>query len=136
MTNSAPTAETLVFVINETPEIEFQRSVALSQAQLNDLDALDKKMDKGIELGSDTISAPNQRDRATYIANQLVNAYTQGQESIAALCLTYLGQRLPQLLQIKAEIHSDRVSIQLIFDREYAPAKKVQFIRKEQLLKH
>ena len=93
-------------------------------------------MDKGIELGTDTIGAPNQRDRATYIANQLVNAYTQGQESIAALCMAYLGNRLPQLLQIKADIHPDRVSIQLIFDREYAPVQKVQFFRKEQLLSH
>lgn len=124
----------LVFVLNDNPELEFDRSAAMSESQLTDLDRLEHKMDAGILLETTRIENPSPGDRATYMANQLVSAYREGKEGISAICMAYLATRQPELKQIKAHIHPDRITIQLLFDRPYSMEQRLEFVHKDRLL--
>ena len=76
---------------------------------------------------------PQKLDRAAYAANVLLSALIEGNESTAAIFCSYLATRNPTLKQLKATTHDDRVTIQLIYNKEYKEETSVQFISKKDL---
>lgn len=123
----------LVVVLNSNKVLEYFRDRPLSQHQQIDLDTMDRKMDSGLQLGSRHINNPSPQDKATYVANLLVTALMNEDESKVAITCAYLATRFGDLKQIKAEMHSDQLSIQMIFDQEYLEATPITFIPKEDL---
>lgn len=123
----------LVAVLEGESQVEYDRTRSLPEQQLKYLDKMDEKMDEGIPQGAGHIFAPDIQQKAQFVANQLIHAIRTEDEQLAAATLAYLANRLPDLLQVVAEEKDGETTIKLIYDREYAPAQPVQFIKPDHL---
>jgi hypothetical protein len=123
----------LVAVLQGESQVEYDRSKPLPEQQQQYLDRMDEQMDQGIPQGAGHIFAPDLQQKAQFVANQLIHAIRTENEQLAAATLAYLANRLPDLLQVVAEDNDGNTTIKLVYDREYAPAQPVNFIKPGQL---
>ncbi|MDH5766073.1 MAG: hypothetical protein OEZ38_08655 [Gammaproteobacteria bacterium] len=123
----------LVAVINGEAKIEYDRSKALPQNQQDYLDKMDQKMDDGIPHGAGHLFAPDQQQKAQFVADQLVMAIKSDNEQLIAATMAYLALRLPDLQQVSADDKDGEVAIKFIYDKAFAKAEPVQFVRPDQL---
>ncbi len=123
----------LVAVLQGESQVEYDRSKPLPEQQQQYLDRMDEQMDQGIPQGAGHIFAPDLQQKAQFVANQLIHAIKTENEQLAAATLAYLANRLPDLLQVVAEENDGNTTIKLVYDREYAPAQPVNFIKPGQL---
>ncbi|MDG0995984.1 MAG: hypothetical protein P8O97_02420 [Gammaproteobacteria bacterium] len=123
----------LAIVINGEKIVEYQRDRALATKHAADLDNLDLKLAKGIELADSQISQPSFQDKSTFVAQLLVNALMHENDAHAAISCAWLATRCPDLKQVQAEQKEDRLTIRLIYDKEYVVASSLKFIPKHQL---
>ena len=122
-----------VVVLNSSKELEYFRDRKLSAKQSADLEKIDARLNQGFEAGGQLIEHPTTEDKATFAANVLISALLHDNESNAAIFFSFLATRYPTLKQVKATTHDDRVTIQLIYDKEYTEETAVQFISKKDL---
>jgi len=123
----------LVAVINGESKIEYDRSKTLPENQLMFLGKMDEKMDMGIPSGQGNIFAPDQAQKALFVANQLMMAIDASDEQLIAASMAYLALRLPELKQVSANEKDGKKEISLIYDRDYNPPQEVKFVRPEHL---
>ncbi len=124
--NEATTSDhKLVVVINGDSVVEYDRGRELPPQQLDYLNRMDQLMDNGISIGSNSVDAPDLVQRATFVANNLIEALRADDESIMAAACAYLANRLPDLKQVKAEDRGEQTTVELIFDKPYKPEVKV-----------
>ncbi len=124
--------DTLVVTLDGMSQLEYRRSTALAEHQLQYIDLLDQRMDGGIELNGRRIEAPNALQRAQFIALQLLNAVQDGNEQVAAATCAYLANRIPDLKQVQATTRGGMLSFDLIFDEAYEAKPqevKVEFMK-------
>lgn len=115
-------------IVNDTPVLEFDRGKPIPGHQRQYIDQMDARMDaEGLMVDGEHIAAPNPLQKAQFVANSMINALFQENYSLAMAMCTYLAKKIPDLKQIKAagDIDSD-MSIELVFDRDYATAKQEQ----------
>ena len=136
MKNVTPALDKLAIVVNQELVLEYDRNHPLDDRQKSSLNNIEAKLDLGIRVDDQFIAQPTVRDRATFIANQLLHAYLNDDDPKIAICCAYLASRLPELKQIRSTHHPDRISIQLVFDQEYQKENKVQFVDKSTLGKN
>jgi len=125
MTKETASVHKLVVVINGDPVIEYDRGKQLPKPQHEYLDRMDQFMDSGITIGTTTTKEPNIVQRATFVANNLIEALRADDEPIMAAACAYLANRLPDLKQVKAEERQDQTTVELVFDKPYGPEVKV-----------
>ncbi|VAW59959.1 hypothetical protein MNBD_GAMMA08-1124 [hydrothermal vent metagenome] len=123
----------LVAVINGESKIEYDRSKTLPENQLMFLNKMDEKMDMGIPSGQGNIFAPDQAQKALFVANQLMMAIDNDDEQLIAASMAYLALRLPELKQVSANEKDGQKEISLIYDRDYSAPQEVKFVRPEHL---
>lgn len=123
----------LAVVLNGTLQLEYHRDKPLPEAQRQFLDRMDQTMDKGIELGGIQIAAPDQLQRAQFVANGLIQSLHDDNESLAAASCAYLATRIPELRQVKASEVNKQRSIDLVFDKDYVPEQTIKFVKPESL---
>ena len=123
----------LVAVVNGDSKIEFDRSKPLAEHQQTYLDKMDEKMDMGIPSGQGNIFAPDQEQKALFVANQLMMAIESNNEQLIYASLAYLANRLPDLKQVTAKEKDGKQEISLIYDREYSPPQTINFVKPENL---
>jgi len=123
----------LVAVLHGESQVEYDRSRQLPEKQLEYLAIMDAKMDEGIPHGAGHIFAPDQQQKAQFVADQLINAIKTENEQLAAATIAYLAIRLPDLQQVIGEEKDGETTIKLVYDREYVKAAPVQFIKPGQL---
>ncbi len=123
----------LVAVVNGDSEIEYDRSKPLAEQQQAYLDKMDEKMDMGIPSEQGNIFAPDQAQKALFVAHQLMMAIESSDEQLISASMAYLASRLPELKQVTAKEKTGQQQITLIYDREYSPAQEVNFVRPEHL---
>lgn len=92
----------LIVYINGMARIEFDRASGVPGQQRKLLDEMDADMDQGIRLGGEQIAAPTEQQKAQYIIEHLLNALARDQQGAAAIFCTWLGVRLPELMEIRA----------------------------------
>lgn len=95
-------SKNLVIYINGMRRLEFDRGQGVPGQQRKLLDEMDLDMDNGIQLGDERIEAPDAQQKAQYVIEHLLNALARQQEQAAVVFCTYLGVRLPELLEIRA----------------------------------
>ena len=117
----------LAVLLNGIAQLEYDRDKPLPPHQAAYLDKMDTKMDAGILADDATIKNPDINQRAQFIAANLVGAMKSNDEEMTAALCTWLANRLPDLKQVKIEEHGDRVSIDLVFDKEYGKQTAVTF---------
>jgi hypothetical protein len=123
----------LVVVINDESKLEYDRSKSLPDLQVIYLDKMDQQMDQGIPAGPGHIFAPDQQQKAQFVANQLINAIGTDDEQLAAATMAYLANRLPDLLQVSAVEKDAEVTIKLIYDMAYSKPQTINFVKPGQL---
>jgi len=123
----------LVAVVNGDSEIEYDRSKDLPEHQQVYLNKMDEKMDVGIPSGQGTIFAPDQAQKALFVANQLMAAIDEDNEQLISASMAYLALRLPELKQVSIKDKEGKKEISLIYDRDYSPAQTVNFVKPEHL---
>ena len=114
-------------IINDVVMLEYDRGKPVPGHQRQYLDTMDARMDVGIQVGDDQITNPNPMQKAQFVANSLVHALFQENDSLAIAMCTYLAKRIPDLKQIKAVGDTDKeISVELVFDRDYETAQQEQ----------
>lgn len=119
----------LTVIVNDEPKLEFDRKKPVPGHQRQYLDNMDAQMDQGIQLGPDFIDNPHALQRSQFVANSLVNHLLKEEYSTAIAMCTYLAKRMPDLQQIKCKGDAERISIELVFDRDYQKAQQEQEIQ-------
>jgi len=123
----------LVAVVNGDSEIEYDRSKPLAEQQLSYLEKMDEKMDMGIPSGQGNIFAPDQEQKAQFVANQLMMAIKADDEQLISASMAYLATRLPELKQVQSKEKDGQQQITLVYDREYTAPQEVKFVKPEHL---
>jgi hypothetical protein len=118
----------LVVLVNGSPMLEYDRTKVLSEAQKQSLSLMEQKLSQGLTLGNKHVSNPSLEQRIEFVAGNLISATLNDQEVVAAASCAYIAHALPELKQIKALEKSGEVSIELVFDREYQPEEKLNFV--------
>ena len=118
----------LVVQVNGAPMLEYDRAKTLSAAQQQSLFLMQEKLDKGLTLNENYIANPTLEQRVEFISANLIAAILNDDEVPAAASCAYLAHVLPELKQIKALEENGEISIELIFDRDYQPEEKLNFI--------
>lgn len=119
----------LTVVLDGESQLEYDRAATLAEDQFRYLERMDERMDQGIELDGGTLGAPDPLQRARFVAQQLMQAVQEGNEGLAAATCTWLAVRVPELRQVRAVRRDDGLAIDLVFDRDYAPELKLNFVR-------
>lgn len=123
-----------VVSLNSSKVLEFMRDRELSHKQLDDLVKIDTKLNTGLNLDGDFIQSPNSKDKAIFMANNLATALETNNDSIAAISCTYLATRYPDLKQLKISSVDGRISIELIYDKEFTQQEPIKFVTKKDLM--
>ncbi len=114
-------------LINNVPELEYDRSKALSERQQQFLDVMDRELSAQIVMGEEVIKHPDPHQRAQFVAINLVNALKSGNDGLSAAMCSYLALRIPDLKKVKVDDHGERVVIDLVFDEDYVKQVNVEF---------
>jgi len=122
----------LMAVVDGEPVIEYDRDKVLPDNQLEYLNKMDEKMEMGIPSGQGNIFAPDQEQKAYFVANQLMSAIKSEDEQLIAASMAYLAIRLPDLKQVSSKEKDGETQISLIYDREYS-AQVMNFVKPEHL---
>ncbi|HED34147.1 MAG TPA: hypothetical protein ENJ08_08030 [Gammaproteobacteria bacterium] len=123
----------LVAVVDGDSIIEYDRSRALPAKQLEYLDKMDEKMDISVPSGQGNIFAPDQTQKAQFVASQLMMAIESDNEALISASMAYLANRLENLKQVSARTSEGQKEITLVYDKDYTPAQDVKFVRPEHL---
>lgn len=123
----------LVAVVDGESVIEYDRSKALPDNQREYLNKMDEKMEMGIPSGQGNIFAPDQEQKAQFVANQLMMAIKSDNEQLIAASMAYLATRMPELKQVMSKEKNGETQISLIYDREYSEPQPINFIKPEHL---
>jgi hypothetical protein len=102
--------------VNGQPQIDYDRSKALSEKQQEYLDKMDEGMDAGITLAGEEIKEPDLLARAKFVAGYLSQALFDDNEQMIAASTAWLAMRLPDLKQVKITQDGEQISIDLVFD--------------------
>ena len=119
----------MAVLLNGTAQIEYNRDISLPEKQREYLDNMDQDMGAGIQLGNQYIEAPNQIQRAQFIALHLVQSLLADNEQHIAASCAYLADRLSDLKQVKAVTKPDgTIGVELIFIEDHKNQVKVEFM--------
>ncbi|MEE9422636.1 MAG: hypothetical protein V3V50_05715 [Gammaproteobacteria bacterium] len=119
-------AGNLTVVVNGDSVLEYDRGKELPIHQQSYLNRMDTQMDAGVMLGGQYFQAPDQLQRAQFVAVNLVEALQQDNEPLTAASCAYLAARIPELKQIKAELNDEGMQVDLVFDSAYSKEVRVE----------
>jgi hypothetical protein len=117
----------LAILLNGISQLEYDRDKPLPEMQRQYLDKMDERMDAGITLGDRHIDKPDRFERAQFVAVYLVDAIKAQNEQMAAAMCSYLADRVPDLMQVKADEHDEDLSVEFVFDQPHANQVEVKF---------
>lgn len=104
----------ITVLVNNEPVYEFDREITLQENQLAFLDKMDSDMGKGLKIKGELIQQPDELQRATFVAMNLIKALKQDNESVINSSCAYLISRKPTLIEVRANDHESSVKIELI----------------------
>jgi hypothetical protein len=119
----------MAVLLDGIAQIEFDRNKPLPDYQGAYLEKMDQRMDSdGIDLDGGRVSAPDQAQKAQFVAANLAHAIISNNEAQAAAFTTYLAVRLPELKQLKIRREDEGFGIELDFEQDYVKQHPVQFM--------
>lgn len=119
----------LTVVVNGEAVLRYDRRLALPPQQLAYLDAMDRRMERGVPLDQSLVADPDPLQRARFVALQLWNAMRSEDEAPIAAACAWLANRIPELRQVRFELQPQGPHIDLVFDRDYVKEVRVDLIR-------
>lgn len=109
---------TLTIFINEQPVYEYDKTSVLNTQQLHFLDRMEQDMARGLRIHGELISQPDTRQRATFVAMNLIKALLQEDDAKIQVSCAYLTSRMPDLGEVHARDQEGKVNIDLIENRK------------------
>jgi len=106
--------KTLGIFINDQLAYEYDRSIELDDKQLTFLDKMDQDMDRGVRIHGELITNPDEIQKATFVAMNLLKALRQQDQAKIAVSCAYLGRRLPNVVEVHARDQGDRIHIEFV----------------------
>jgi hypothetical protein len=122
-------SDLMAVLLNGIAQLEYDREKPLSEYQLTYLDKMDSKMAAGVEIGEDTITEPDENQRAQFVAANLYHAIKSEDEAMCSALCSYLATRLPELKQVRLDDTEGNVTIELVFDQAYGKQVPVSFYK-------
>lgn len=104
----------VIIFVNEQAVYEYDRAVVLNDSQLGFLDKMDVDMGRGIKIRGELVSAPDNQQRAIFVAMNLIKALQQENEAAISVSCAYLASRLPGLLEVRANDREGSVVIEFV----------------------
>ena len=104
----------LTIFINDQVADECDREMHLDQEQLKFLDQMDMDMDRGVKIQGELFASPDTRQRATFIAMNLIKALQQENDAAKFASCAWLVKRLPGLVEMRASDQGNSVNIELV----------------------
>ena len=98
--------------INDQPAFEYDCSTVLAEEQLEFLDRMDADMDRGFRIHGEMILGPDAKQRATFVAMNLLKALQQEDHARIRVSCAYLSSRLPHVVEVHARDQGNRIDIE------------------------
>jgi hypothetical protein len=108
----------LSIYVNDQLVYEYDRDTPLADNQLTFLDRMDADMERGIKIRGELIKDPDVRQRATFVAMNLIRALQQENDAAVSVSCAYLATRLPALAGVQAKDHENTVRVELVEQQE------------------
>jgi len=102
--------------INSIKALDYDKNTRQPGKQRQFMDSMDLDMDEGIEVNGEMIESPDKRQRANYVAMNLLFGIEQKSDGMISATCSYLANRYPELKQIRATEKGHEVTMELIFD--------------------
>jgi len=104
----------LSIFINDQLAFEHDLSKSLDTNQLAFLDKMDGDMDRGFRISGEMINEPDAKQKATFVAMNLLRALQQEDDAKIAVACAYIGNRLPHVIEVRASDQGDRIHIEFV----------------------
>ena len=104
----------LDFLINDQLAFQYDRSTVLDDRQLAFIEQMDRDMDRGIRMYGELITEPDSRQKASFVAMNLLKGLQQQDNARIEVSCAYLSSRLPQVVEVHARDMDGRVTIEFI----------------------
>ncbi len=111
--------DVLGVLVDNQPQLEFDRNRPVPQEHLEHLALMDRKMDGGIVLEGQAFAEPDLDARTRFVAANLANALAQGKDNLAMALTTWLGVRRPDLKQVKITSGELGFTVDLDYESPY-----------------
>jgi hypothetical protein len=124
-------SDKLTIVLNGQAVVEYDRNKPLPDQQQAYLDKMDAEMDKGLNVGGESIAHPELKQKAQFVALQLFQALEANNDPVIAASCAYLANRLPDLKQVVGNSIEGQagVACDLVFDRPHMQEATLQFMK-------
>jgi hypothetical protein len=106
--------KSLTVFANDQVVFEYDKETALDDQKLAFFDKMDANMARGIKIQGELITDPNAKQRATFVAMNLIRALKQDNQAIIYASCAYLVNRLPSLVEVHARDSGNTVNVELI----------------------
>jgi hypothetical protein len=104
----------LDIIINDELAFQYDRSTVLDDRQLAFVEQMDRDMDRGIRMYGELITEPDSKQKARFVAMNLLKGLQQQDNARIEVSCAYLGSRLPQVVEVHARDMDGRVNIEFI----------------------
>lgn len=104
----------LSIYVNQNPVYEYDTELNLDDGQLSYLDKLDSDMGRGIKIHGELIENPDEKQRGTFVALNLIKALQQGNEAVISVSCAYLAKRFPDLSEVHVKDHEKTVLVEFV----------------------
>lgn len=100
--------------VNDTPVYEYDHNTELSKEQLAYLEKMDADMGRGIKIQGELIPQPELKQRARFVALNLVKALQQSNQAAKAVSCAWLSDRMPNLSELRISDVGERIEVVFI----------------------
>lgn len=106
--------KTLTIYANDQVAYEYDKETEVDERKAGFFDAMDRDMDRGVKIQGKLIANPDARQRATFVAMNLIRALQQDNQPIILASCAYLASRLPALIEVHARDQGSTVNIEFV----------------------
>jgi len=106
----------LAVLVDGQVQLEFDHAKPIPQNQLDYLDHMDARMERGITLDEEHITEPDIEARVKFVAQNMAAALLDGNDQTAIAMCTWLGVRRPQLQQVKITLGETGATVDLDYE--------------------
>lgn len=106
--------KTLTIFVNDESIYEYDKKISLDEQQLKFLDKMDSDMERGIKIQGELIVDPDNKQKATFVAMNLIRALQQDNEAAISVSCAYLATRIPATIEIHANSNEGTVNIEFV----------------------
>ena len=99
---------------NDQLAFEYDRATVIDENQQAFLDKIDTDMERGVKIHGELITKPDTKQKAIFVAMNLLRALKQEDDTRIAVYCAYLNSRLPNTVEVHARDGDNRIDIEFV----------------------